>query len=59
MIQPASFVEGRRTPDGYYAAVGNLTFYPSRRDQNSTFGCRVSHKGADQDLDFRLNVTCE
>ncbi|KAM8836113.1 uncharacterized protein AB9W97_001972 isoform 2-T2 [Spinachia spinachia] len=57
VIQRASFVEGKQTPDGYNAAVGNLTFYPSRGDQNSTFGCRVSHKGADQDLEFRLNIT--
>ncbi|XP_062416163.1 uncharacterized protein si:ch211-180a12.2 isoform X1 [Pungitius pungitius] len=57
VIQPASSVEGLQTPDGYYAAVANLTFYPSRGDQNSTFGCRVSHRGADRDLEFRLNVT--
>uniref|UniRef100_A0A665UIF8 Ig-like domain-containing protein n=1 Tax=Echeneis naucrates TaxID=173247 RepID=A0A665UIF8_ECHNA len=45
VIRPLYQVEGEQTPDGYYSALGNLTFYPSREDQNETFGCRVSHNG--------------
>lgn len=58
-IQPPYQVEGELTPDGYYSAVGNLTFYPSREDQNVTFGCKVLHNGSNQELDFQLNVTRE
>ncbi|XP_039991875.1 uncharacterized protein si:ch211-180a12.2 [Xiphias gladius] len=57
VIQPPYQVEGEKTPDGYYVAVGNLTFYPSREDQNVTFGCKVSHNGSYQELDFQLNIT--
>ncbi|XP_034717006.1 uncharacterized protein si:ch211-180a12.2 isoform X5 [Etheostoma cragini] len=57
MIQPPYHIEGEQTPDGYYKAVGNLTFYPSREDQNVTFGCKVSHNGNYQELDFQLNIT--
>uniref|UniRef100_A0A8C4DVP5 Si:ch211-180a12.2 n=1 Tax=Dicentrarchus labrax TaxID=13489 RepID=A0A8C4DVP5_DICLA len=57
VIQPPYDVEGEQSPDGYYMAVGNLTFYPSREDQNVTFGCKVSHNGSYQELDFQLNVT--
>ncbi|KAK9530452.1 hypothetical protein VZT92_011951 [Zoarces viviparus] len=56
-IQPPYDVEGEQTPDGYHMAVGNLTLYPSREDQNVTFGCKVLHKGSNQDLDFQLNIT--
>ncbi|XP_019218178.1 uncharacterized protein si:ch211-180a12.2 isoform X1 [Oreochromis niloticus] len=57
VIQPPYQVEGELTPDGYYRAVGNLTFYPSHEDQNVTFGCKVSHSGNYQELDFQLNIT--
>ncbi|XP_039643976.1 uncharacterized protein si:ch211-180a12.2 isoform X1 [Perca fluviatilis] len=57
VIQPPYHIEGEQTPDGYYMAVGNLTFYPSREDQNVTFGCKVSHYGSYQELDFQLNIT--
>ncbi|XP_026207700.1 uncharacterized protein si:ch211-180a12.2 isoform X2 [Anabas testudineus] len=57
VIQPPYEVEGEQTVDGYYVAVGNLTFYPSREDWNVTFGCRVSHSGNYQELDFQLNIT--
>ncbi|XP_029384346.1 uncharacterized protein LOC115060541 [Echeneis naucrates] len=57
VIRPLYQVEGEQTPDGYYSALGNLTFYPSREDQNETFGCRVSHNGSYQELDFKLNIT--
>ncbi|KAM6897993.1 uncharacterized protein PEZ65_020096 [Lycodopsis pacificus] len=57
VIQPPYDVEGEQTPDGYHMAVGNLTLYPSREDQNVTFGCKVFHKGSNQDLDFQLNIT--
>lgn len=59
MIQSSYQLEGEPTSDGYYTAVGNLTIYPSREDQNATFGCRVTHSGYDYELDFQLNVTCE
>ncbi|KAK2820327.1 hypothetical protein Q5P01_023286 [Channa striata] len=57
VIQPPYEVEGEQTVDGYYVAVGNLSFYPAREDQNATFGCRVSHNGTYQELDFQLNIT--
>ncbi|XP_075948895.1 uncharacterized protein LOC142951283 [Anarhichas minor] len=57
VVQPPYDVEGEQTPDGYYMAVGNMTLYPSREDQNVTFGCKVSHKGSNRDLDFQLNIT--
>lgn len=57
VIQPPYSVDGELTPDGYYMAVGNLTFYPSREDQNATFGCKVSHSSRSQELDFKLNIT--
>ncbi|XP_041671603.1 uncharacterized protein si:ch211-180a12.2 isoform X2 [Cheilinus undulatus] len=57
VIQPPYNVEGELTADGYYMAVGNLTFFPSREDQNMTFGCKVSHSGSHQELDFQLNIT--
>ncbi|KAM9717050.1 uncharacterized protein ACNS7B_022792 isoform 1-T1 [Menidia menidia] len=56
-IKPPFQVEGELTPDGFYVAVGNLTFYPSREDLNVTFGCKVSHIGISQEVDFQLNVT--
>lgn len=59
VIEPAYEVEGEQTGDGYYAAVGNLTFVPSREDQNVTFSCRVSHGGSHQELELQLNITCE
>lgn len=58
-IQPPYQVEGEPTLDGYYTAVSNLTFYPSREDQNATFGCKVAHNGSYQELNFHLNITCE
>uniref|UniRef100_A0A3Q1FY66 Si:ch211-180a12.2 n=1 Tax=Acanthochromis polyacanthus TaxID=80966 RepID=A0A3Q1FY66_9TELE len=57
VIQPPLQVEADLAPDGYYTAADNLTFYPSREDQNVTFGCRVSHGGSDHELDFQLNIT--
>ncbi|XP_062234827.1 uncharacterized protein si:ch211-180a12.2 isoform X2 [Platichthys flesus] len=57
VIHPPHPVEGEQAPDGFYTAVGNLTLYPSREDQNVTFGCRVSHNGNNQELDFQLNIT--
>ncbi|XP_028286332.1 uncharacterized protein LOC114451722 isoform X2 [Parambassis ranga] len=56
-IQSLYQLEGEPTSDGYYTALGNLTIYPSREDQNATFGCRVTHSGSDYELDFQLNVT--
>lgn len=58
-IQAPIQTDGEQTPDGYYTAVGNLTFYPSSEDQNMTFGCQVSHNGSNQEQDFPLNITCE
>ncbi|TNN37374.1 Class II histocompatibility antigen, M beta 1 chain [Liparis tanakae] len=57
VVQPPYDVEGEQTSDGYYEAAGNLTFYPSREDQNVTFGCSVSHKGSNQNRLFQLNIT--
>ncbi|XP_016516541.1 uncharacterized protein LOC103152329 isoform X2 [Poecilia formosa] len=57
VIQPALRVEGEPSPDGFYTAVNNLTFYPSKEDQNVTFSCQVSHRGSTKELDFRLSVT--
>ncbi|XP_027901455.1 uncharacterized protein LOC114161953 isoform X1 [Xiphophorus couchianus] len=57
VIQPALQVEGEPSPDGFYTAVNNLTFYPSKDDQNVTFSCQVSHRGSTNGLDFRLSVT--
>ncbi|XP_071395811.1 uncharacterized protein [Centroberyx affinis] len=57
VIHPPHQVEGEQTADGYYSAVGNLTFYPSQEDQNVTFGCKVAHAGSHQILDFQLNIT--
>lgn len=59
VIQPAARLDGERTADGFYRAAANLTYYPSRWDQNATFGCQVSHSGVDQELKFQLNITCE
>nr|XP_057917798.1 uncharacterized protein si:ch211-180a12.2 isoform X2 [Doryrhamphus excisus] len=56
-IQSPYQLEGEKTPDGYYRASGNLTFYPSRGDQNATFGCKVNHNGTTQELKFQLNIT--
>ncbi|XP_047232947.1 uncharacterized protein si:ch211-180a12.2 isoform X2 [Girardinichthys multiradiatus] len=57
VIQPPFQVEGELSPDGYYTAVNNLTFYTSREDQNVTFGCKVLHRGNSQEVDIQLNVT--
>uniref|UniRef100_A0A1A7X5G0 Natural killer cell cytotoxicity receptor 3 ligand 1 n=1 Tax=Iconisemion striatum TaxID=60296 RepID=A0A1A7X5G0_9TELE len=57
VIQPPKQVEGEPTLDGSYTAVSNLTVWASRDDQNLTYGCRVSHEGIDQELDFQLNIT--
>ncbi|CAB1440046.1 unnamed protein product [Pleuronectes platessa] len=57
VIHPPHPVQGEQAPDGFYTAVGNLTLYPSREDQNVTFGCRVLHNGNNQELDFQLNIT--
>ncbi|KAG8009162.1 Class II histocompatibility antigen, partial [Nibea albiflora] len=57
VIQSPYQVEGELTTDGYYMAEGNLTLYPSREDQNVTFGCKVSHNGSSQEQDFQLNIT--
>ncbi|KAG7247500.1 hypothetical protein CRUP_034565, partial [Coryphaenoides rupestris] len=39
-IQAPHSVDGELAgPDGFYRALGNLTFYPSREDQNASFGC--------------------
>uniref|UniRef100_A0A3Q3JN49 Ig-like domain-containing protein n=1 Tax=Monopterus albus TaxID=43700 RepID=A0A3Q3JN49_MONAL len=59
VVQPPYQVEGEQTPDGYYMAESNLTFYPSRGDQNVTFGCKVSHSGSYRELAVQINVTCE
>lgn len=59
VIQPPYTTKGHLTPDGYYAAAGNLTLYPSREDENVTFGCNVWHNGSDQELNFKLNITCQ
>ncbi|XP_054625422.1 uncharacterized protein si:ch211-180a12.2 isoform X2 [Dunckerocampus dactyliophorus] len=56
-IQSPYQLDGETTPDGYYRASGNLTFYPSRGDQNATFGCKVNHNGTTQELKFQLNIT--
>lgn len=56
---PTDQVQGEPTPNGLYTATGNLTIYPSREDQNVTFGCRVLHSGRYQELEFNINVTCE
>lgn len=58
-IQPPYTTVGHPALDGYYTAVGNLTLYPSRNDQNVTFGCRVWHNGSEQELNFTLRITCE
>ncbi|XP_037610758.1 uncharacterized protein si:ch211-180a12.2 isoform X1 [Sebastes umbrosus] len=50
-------VEAEQTPDGYYTAVGNMTVCPSPEYQNVTFGCKVSHNGRNQELNFQLNIT--
>ncbi|TMS21972.1 hypothetical protein E3U43_012237 [Larimichthys crocea] len=57
VIQSPYQVEGEQSTDGYYMAEGNLTIYPSREDQNVTFGCKVSHNGSSQEQDFQLNIT--
>lgn len=59
VIQPPYTTEGHPGPDGYYTATGNLTLYPSRDDQNVTFGCSVWHNGSEQELHFKLRITCE
>lgn len=59
VIRPPLLVEAEQTPNGYYQAVGNLTFYPSQLDQNVTFGCEVTHAGVQQVLGFQLNITCK
>lgn len=59
VIHTSDRVEGEQTLDGFYSAVDNITIWPSRENQNLTFGCRVSHSGSDQELDFKLNITCE
>lgn len=59
VIQDPYTTESHLNPDGYYTAAGNLTVYPSREDQNVTFGCNVSHNGSDQELNFKLNITCQ
>ncbi|XP_053197049.1 uncharacterized protein si:ch211-180a12.2 [Scomber japonicus] len=56
-IPSTKMVDSEQTADGYYRAVGNLTFYPSREDQNATFGCKVLHSGSYQELDFQINIT--
>ncbi|XP_029693725.1 tyrosine-protein phosphatase non-receptor type substrate 1 isoform X3 [Takifugu rubripes] len=56
-IQPPYTTAGHPAPDGYYTAVGNLTLYPSRDDQNVTFGCRVWHNDSEQELNFTLRIT--
>uniref|UniRef100_A0A8C5E7T0 Ig-like domain-containing protein n=1 Tax=Gouania willdenowi TaxID=441366 RepID=A0A8C5E7T0_GOUWI len=58
-VRPFHQVEGELNPEGYYSAVTNLTIFPSREDQNATFGCKVSHRGNLQQLDFKLNITCK
>uniref|UniRef100_H3DCM3 Si:ch211-180a12.2 n=1 Tax=Tetraodon nigroviridis TaxID=99883 RepID=H3DCM3_TETNG len=57
VIQPPYTTESHLTPDGYYTAAGNLTIYPSREDQNVTFGCNVWHNGSNWELNFKLNIT--
>ncbi|CAK6970949.1 uncharacterized protein si:ch211-180a12.2 isoform X1 [Scomber scombrus] len=56
-IPSTKMVDSEETADGYYRAVDNLTFYPSREDQNATFGCKVLHSGSYQELDFQVNIT--
>ncbi|XP_058477676.1 uncharacterized protein si:ch211-180a12.2 [Solea solea] len=56
-ILPSLRAESEHSPDGFYTAVGNLTFFPSREDQNVTFSCVASHNGSNQQLDFQLNIT--
>lgn len=56
---PTIQVQGEQTQGGLYTATGNLTIYPSREDQNVTFGCRVLHSGRYHELEFNISVTCE
>ncbi|CAL8382808.1 unnamed protein product [Gadus morhua 'NCC'] len=44
-------------PVGLHRAIGNMTFYPSRDDQNATFGCEVTHGSVHRSLTFQLNFT--
>uniref|UniRef100_A0A673CVE8 Ig-like domain-containing protein n=1 Tax=Sphaeramia orbicularis TaxID=375764 RepID=A0A673CVE8_9TELE len=53
-IQPPYQVEGEQTADGFYTAEANLTFWPSRDDQNVTFGCKVSHNASNVLADMKL-----
>ena len=46
-------------PEGLYRALGNLTFYPSRDDQNATFGCEVTHGRVHINQTFQLNFSGE
>ncbi|XP_061667122.1 uncharacterized protein si:ch211-180a12.2 isoform X2 [Syngnathoides biaculeatus] len=57
VIQPTAQLDGDKTPEGFYAATANLTYYPSRGDQNVTFGCKVTHNGTNQEVHFQLNIT--
>ncbi|CAL8301896.1 unnamed protein product [Lota lota] len=57
-IKPPQPVDGEPAgPDGLYRAMGNLTFYPSRDDQNATFSCEVTHGSVHRTLTFQLNIT--
>ncbi|XP_077481363.1 uncharacterized protein LOC144092444 isoform X1 [Stigmatopora argus] len=57
VIYSTNQLDGEKTPDGFYSAIANLTYYPSRGDQNVTFGCKVNHSGKIQELHFLLNIT--
>ncbi|XP_072312400.1 uncharacterized protein [Eucyclogobius newberryi] len=56
-LQQPHQIEGEETSDGYYRADGNLTIWPSRDDQNVTFGCKVLHSGVEQQVQFKLNIS--
>ncbi|XP_057681477.1 uncharacterized protein si:ch211-180a12.2 isoform X2 [Corythoichthys intestinalis] len=57
VIHSTNSLDGEKTPDGLYRAAVNLTYYPSKEDQNVTFGCKVNHNGKNQELNFLLNIT--
>ncbi|XP_077406780.1 uncharacterized protein LOC144038291 isoform X2 [Vanacampus margaritifer] len=57
VIQSTNPLDGEKRPDGLYRADANLTYYPTRWDQNTTFGCKVSHNGTNHELNFLLNIT--
>ncbi|XP_077358061.1 uncharacterized protein LOC144004608 isoform X2 [Festucalex cinctus] len=57
VIQSSNPQDGEKAPDGFYGAAANLTYYPTRWDHNTTFGCKVNHNGTNHEISFRLNIT--